>query len=250
MITAYHRPESLEKALELLARPGTFALGGGTYLSRQGMESFEVVDLQALGLSEIKNKGTYLELGATVTIQQLMDDQNCTPALRSALKLEAPLNVRNAATVVGTLVVADGRSPAAVAMLTLDAKFTLQPGDQEILLGEYLPLRQQVPNRKLITRITVSRQAQFAFESIGRTPMDRPIVCVGLARWPSGRARLAVGGTGNAPILAMDGPELDGLEAAARNAFHDTSDEWGSAEYRAEVAGKLAARCKSALGNV
>ena len=68
-----------------------------------------------------------------------------------------------------------------------------------------------------------------------------------LARWPSGRTRLAVGGYGNAPLLAMDGTESGGLEAAARNAFNDANDSWASAEYRREVAGILVYRCLATM---
>jgi CO/xanthine dehydrogenase FAD-binding subunit len=57
---------------------------------------------------------------------------------------------------------------------------------------------------------------------------------------------LAVGGYGKAPRLAMDGTESEGMEAAARSAFHEAKDEWASAEYRMEIAATLAKRC---LGN-
>ena len=48
MITAYHRPGSLDEALKLLSRrsPVTVPLGGGTVLSHQRGEGIEVVDLQ------------------------------------------------------------------------------------------------------------------------------------------------------------------------------------------------------------
>ena len=68
-----------------------------------------------------------------------------------------------------------------------------------------------------------------------------------LARWPSGRTRLAVGGYGNTPLLAMDGIESGGLEAAARNAFDGANDSWASAEYRQEVAGILVSRCLATI---
>ena len=90
-------------------------------------------------------------------------------------------------------------------------------------------------------------QARLAFEQVARTPSDKPIVCVAVAQWPSGRTRMAIGGFGAAPRLAMDGTEAEGLEAAARNACHDASDEWGSAEYRMDVAATLAKRCLAAI---
>jgi CO/xanthine dehydrogenase FAD-binding subunit len=218
-------------------------------------DSVEVVDLQALGLNRIKHKGNNLEIGATVTLQQLLEDKNCSAALKSALKLEAPLNLRNAATVAGTIVACDGRSAFVTALLALDAKLTIAHGPQakngpsSIVhgLGDFLPLRP----RGLITSITVPLNVKFAFDYVSRTPADKPLVCVALVLWPSGRTRLAVGGYGKAPMLAMDGTQAESAstipavaaEAAARNAFHEATDEWASAEYRMAVAATLAKRC-------
>jgi CO/xanthine dehydrogenase FAD-binding subunit len=41
----------------------------------------------------------------------------------------------------------------------------------------------------------------------------------------------------------MDGTESEGIETAARNTFHEATDEWASAEYRMDVAATLAKRC-------
>ena len=251
MITAYHRPQTLDEALTLLSQPNTFPLGGGTLLSHSKTDSVEVVDLQALGLNLLKKSGNdastlpavagqRLEIGATATLQQLLEDSNCPAALKSALKLEAPLNLRNAATAAGTIVSCDGRSTFTTALLALDAKLTIfNPKSEIINLGGFLPLRP----RGLITSIAIPLNVKIAFDYVARTPADKPIVCVALAQWPSGRTRLAVGGYGKAPRLAMDGTESEGVEAAARNAFHESNDEWASAEYRMDVAATLAKRC-------
>ncbi len=259
MITAYHRPQTIEEALSLIGRsaPRTVPLGGGTLLSHGKTDTVEVVDLQALGLDQITEQGKNLEIGATATLQGLLEHGDCPAALRIALKLEAPLNLRNAATVAGTLVTCDGRSTLTTALLALDAKLTVlglaggaAPKVNELAtkartesLGDFLPFRPA----GLISSVTIPLQARLAFEYVARTPADKPIVCVALAQWPSGRARLAVGGYGAAPRLAMDGTEGTGLDVAARNAFHDASDEWGSAEYRMDVAATLANRCLAAL---
>jgi CO/xanthine dehydrogenase FAD-binding subunit len=242
MITAYHRPQTLDEALTLLAQPNTQPLGGGTLLaSRKPMaDSVEVVDLQLLGLDSLTKKGNELELGATLTLQSLLESEHCPEALKSALKLEAPLNLRTAATVAGTLVACDGRSTFATALLALDAKITIFSTESSVIgIGEFLPLRP----RGLITSIAIPTNIKVAFEYVSRTPADKPIVCVVLARWNSGRTRLAVGGYGKSPMLAMDGTEAEGVEAAAKNAFHEATDDYASAEYRMDVAATLATRC-------
>lgn len=248
MITNYHRPQTLDEALTLLSQPNRIPLGGGTLLSKPAADPVEVVDLQALSLDSIKKSGTGLEIGATVTLQQLLESVHCPEALKAALKLEALLNIRNAATVAGTLVACDGRSPFVSVLLALDAKLEIRNSENESRvssIGEFLPLRP----RGLITSMTLPLNVKLAFDYVSRTPADKPIVSAVLVQWNSGRTRLVLGGYGKSPLLAMDGTETEGIEAAARNAFHEAADEYGSAEYRMDVASTLAKRCLSMLSS-
>ena len=262
MITTYHRPQTLDEALTLLTQPNTFPLGGGTLLSHasttprnehaaplSASDSIEVVDLQALGLDSLIGNGNNLELGATLTLQALLGSEYCPTALKSALKLEAPLNIRNSATIAGTLVACDGRSTFASVLLAMDAKVSVssqQKAEETLNIGDFLPLREQVRG-KLITKITIPINVKLAFESVARTPADKPIVCAALAQWNSGRTRLVLGGYGKSPMLAMDGTEAEGVDAAARNTYHEATDEWASAEYRVDVASTLAKRCLESM---
>jgi CO/xanthine dehydrogenase FAD-binding subunit len=264
MITAYHRPTTLDEALTLLTQPNVLPLGGGTLLSKpmaRGATSVEVVDLQSLSLDTIQKQGNQLEIGATVTLQQLLESQHCPEPLKLALKLEAPLNLRNAATVAGTLVSCDGRSTFAAMMLAMDARLEIKsinqmelmemeidarPPKQDVAtlgLGEFLPLRAEQIQGKLITSVTIPTNVKLAFDYVSRTPADKPIVCAALAQWNSGRTRLVLGGYGKSPSLAMDGTEAEGIDTAAHNTFHEAADEWASAEYRMDVAATLAKRC-------
>jgi len=263
MITNYFRPKTLDEALKLLAQPDTVPLGGGTILNRASQENFAVVDLQALGLDKIHKAGNNLEIGATVTLQQLLESAHAPEALKQAIRLESALNIRNAATLAGTLVTCDGRSPFATVMLALDGKieYSILPFGYDVdnsnipcghdveyqisSIGEFLPFRLVANGMRpsLITKLTIPLNIKSAFEMVARSPADRPIVCAAVAQWASGRTRLALGGFGKAPLLALDGTESDGLEDAARSAFHEAADEWASAEYRADVAATLARRC-------
>jgi len=246
MITQYYRPQNLEEALQLLSQADTRPLGGGTVLTQRTDASFSAVDLQALGLDDLSKSGDRLEIGATVTLQTLLVSNYIAEALKAALLVESPLNLRNMATVAGSLVTCDGRSPFAVVMLALDAKMTFVPGNEQITLGNYLPLRggaEAVRPNKLIIKIEIPLNVKLAYETVARTPGDKPIVCAALAQWPSGRTRLALGGYGATPALALDGNAPNDLEAAARNAFSEADDAWASKEYRSEMAGVLAKRC-------
>lgn len=251
MITSYYRPESLSEALERLSQqdPPAVPLGGGTVLSRQRKPDIAVVDLQRLGLDKIEQQGQALSAGATVRLQQLLEylyeakdlPERLRGALIKSLELEATRNLRQVATLAGTVVSCGGRSPFITALLALDPKLEWA-GGEEVPLGDYLPLREAFAHLKLMVGVRFSINASLQFEMVARTPADQPIVCAAVARWPSGRTRVTLGGYGKAPVLAMDGPEPGGAAVAAREAYRNAGDEWASAEYRREIAGKLVQR--------
>jgi CO/xanthine dehydrogenase FAD-binding subunit len=254
MIIEYHRPKTIDEALELLARvrPVTYALGGGTFLNREREEQYAVVDLQSLDIGKIKISGNQAQLGATSKLQEILDFPGLPGGLYIAIKLEDTYNLRQMKTIAGALVTANGRSPIATVMLALDASLEIlaqgaEP--QRVKLGDWLPVRSQAKPGKLIRMLTFSTAVKIAYEYVARSPADQPIVGVATAQWSSGRTRVALGGWGSTPLLAMDGPEAAGIETAARNAYSHAEDEWASAEYRQEVAGVLAARSLEDIRN-
>lgn len=254
MITAYYRPKTLQEAFDLLANQmiTTIPLGGGTAINRLSTKSIAVVDLQDLGLNGIRKRGHLLDLGATVTLQALLDSPEMPEACKEVIRAEASHNLRQVATLAGTLVAADGRSPLATAMLALDSTITIYPGkegrEQEIIdLGDLLPFREEYLSGRLITQVTIPLNARIAYQSVSRTPADRPIVCAAVVSWRSGRSRVTLGGFGQAPLLVMDGPEMGGEVVAAQNSFSQAGDEWASAEYRQEMAGILVKRCVESI---
>ena len=250
MITEYHRPETLDEALKLLARksPATRPLGGGTVLSAPSPEAWAVVDLQSLGLDEISAKGKQLTIGATASLQDVLEFEDTPDILKAVIRHEATANLRRAATVAGALVAAGGRSPFAAAMLALDAQLTLQPNDEVLAYGNLLPLRDESLAGKLITEINVPTNVQLSYHYVARTPADLAIVGVVLAAWSSGRTRLAVSGFGPQPMLALDGRDASGLEAALENALSEAGDQWAYAEYRIEAGKALLKRAMSDAG--
>jgi putative selenate reductase FAD-binding subunit len=245
MITTYHRPKTLDEALALLNQPNTLPLGGGTLLSKPTVDPVSVVDLQALGLDSLRANGNELQIGATCTLQSLLESEHCPATLKVALKLEAPINIRNSATVAGTLVASDGRSPFVTSLLAMDAKIDHRPLTGDRIPSTVLGLSEFLLThpKALITSIIIPLNVKFAFEYVSKTPADKPLVAAAVSQWNSGRTRLVLGGYGKTPLLAMDGTEADGIESAAKNAYHEANDEWASAEYRMDVAATLAKRC-------
>ena len=244
MIVEYYRPKNIAETLSLLSdtQINAVLMGGGTAIDRYSTEPFAVLDLQDVGLSSIQVRGSVLEIGATATLQVLFEHTQIQEALESSIYHEATQNLRQVATIAGTLIASDGRSPFTTAMYALDAALTIIPDEEKYSLGDLLVLGKKSLANRLITKITIPLNVRLAYEYVARTPADLPIVCAAVAVWPSGRTRVVLGGFGEVPILAMDGPGGGGAEIAARDVYCHSDDQWATAEYRQEIAKVLVRR--------
>jgi len=239
----YHRPKSLAEALALLGRGRPLA--GGTSLTAERARVSGVVDLQGLSLDSLEITAAEVIAGATLTLEAFA--QGCeieAPALAEAARREAAHNLRNMATVAGTLVAADGRSPLATVLIAAKAQLTLEPGAESAPLDRLLERREAMLAGKLIVAVRIPRPAFLSYLQVGRSPADLPMVCAALAReerpvkWSA-----ALGGFGARPVLLEElPPDPESAGVVAREAYSGAGDAWATAEYRAEVAAILVRR--------
>jgi len=255
MITEYHRPDTQEEVLALLSRkdPHTVVIGGGLYINEVIQEPLAVVDLQHLDLSGISSKGKSIHFGASVVLQTLLTHKQTSKALVKAILHQETYNRRQIATLAGSIVVGNGRSPIVSVLLALDAEIVLlekKKKPDKLKLGDFLPVREELLKGKMITEIILPVQTSCAYNYVARTPADLPIVAAATAKWPSGRTRIVLAGYGNQPLMVFDGPDSEGAEIAARDAFSEAGDQWASAEYRSDVAATLVVRCLNELTDI
>ena len=186
MIIEYHRPDTKEKALDLLARkePRTVVLGGGLHLNEIDDSPVSVVDLRELGLAGISLKGTSLHMGASVTLQSLLDQEGVPEALASAIRHQETYNRRQVATAAGAIVAGGGRSPVLCLLLALDAGITLlgKGAKQKMIqIGDFLPILEEELRGKMITEITIPAEIHGSYHYSARSPADLPIVAAAAA---------------------------------------------------------------------
>ncbi len=244
MIIEYHRPTVLSDALALLTRlePKTIPLGGGSAISRGITEPVAVVDLQDLNLNRLEVRGKSCFVGAAAKLQALVDWQEYPAQLRQILEREFTLNIRNTATVAGSLVKATGKSLFCSALLALDSQLIWEPGGEVVPLGDWLALRRSSQKRKLITGCEFTVPSTFKYEVISRTPMDYPLVGAVLARWSSGRTRLVLVGAGESPVCFFDGTEMAGLVESSVSACSHIWRYDNSSYYQKEMVALLVNR--------
>ncbi len=226
ILQEYHRPGSVAEALSLLDRSDRrlLPLAGGTHLVGQ-LESLAlrdldgVVDLRDLGLNTIRQEGSELCLGATVTLTAVIEHPlagtTASGLLRRAAQGEGPVNLRNAATVGGVVATAEPDSEFYTALLALDAQVVVYNGSRPMTI----PLEELDRPPKLIAEVRLSLQDwRGGAARIARTPSDRPIVAA-YAVVDAGIRRVALCGVAPRPILA-------GVPSSPRSDFK------GSADYR------------------
>lgn len=242
----YHRPRSLAEAVALLGRAQPLA--GGTVLTAGRRRVEAVIDLQDLGLDRMERSDETLELGSGVRLQSLVDSDAVPEILRESARRDAGWNLRNAATLGGTVAAGDGRSPLLTVLLALQAEVLIEPEGRWVDLDLVLSGRPDSLRGRLMTSMRFRVPAGHGYDQVARTPADAPIVCVAAALLASGPPSVALGGFGPAPLrLAAQGGVSRFVQAASL-ACGQAEDAWASAAYRSEVAGVLVRRTLEGIG--
>lgn len=263
---AYYRPHSLAEALDYLSQPNSAPLAGGTELlaKEDGVLLAAVVDLQDLGLDQIKLENDHLRIGAMVRLaeldQHLATEFGTAPAtalLRKAISQAGPSTYRNAATLGGVCASRLRDSELLSALLVLDAGLVYQgQGMDNVRLEDML--RDDEPVKGLITELLVPWVAgKGASQRVARTPKDYPIVSITAWEPETGKIRLAATGLGDRPMRltaaeaklesGKSATAVDAAATAASEANKHPGDFRGDAYYRAEMAGVLLRRVLNEL---
>ena len=232
LVAAYHRPQTIDEALTLLAQPHRVPLGGGTVINAdRNPSSVEVVDLQGLGLSSISNSGG-LTIGATATLFAVASNPSVPEWLQSVARAESPSTLRTLATIGGVVATASAESVLLAALLVSNAEVVFAGADAQPLPSV---LASGVPEGAIVTAVMLSSDGEGAVASTARTPADVPIVAA--VAHTSGA--LALTGVASTPQLVDPADVTAGLAPEG--------DFRGSPSYRLELARVLSARAKEAL---
>jgi carbon-monoxide dehydrogenase medium subunit len=245
---AYHRPESLAEALDLLAEHGDEckALAGGQsllpLLAMRLAQPAVLVDLARV--SELRNRRG-ATVGAMVTNAQLeRDPAGLPPVVSAALPHIGHFQIRNRGTVGGSLAHLDPAAEWPALALLLDVRLTLQSRDRgrrTLLMSEFMkgPLQTALEPDELLTEVSFPewpRDARWGFAEVARRPGDFALAgaaCTVIG----GRPRVVVFATGRLPQLIEEPGRIEA-----------TGDLHGSARYRKHVAAALFARVLAEAG--
>jgi carbon-monoxide dehydrogenase medium subunit len=275
----FHRPASLDDALELLERYGEDArlIAGGTALVLQMKQRFaqpaHLIGLRPLaltdGLNGIEESGGALRIGALCTLRQLEDSpllRERIPLLADTVSRVATRRIRSMATMGGALVNGDPNQDPPPALIALGATVELTSTNgsrtcpvEELFVDYY---ETDVRPGEVLTAVNVPVPEADSFGAylkfLPRTADDYATVSVAavvsLADDNTCRdARIVLGAAGVTPVRSLAAEDVlrgqvltdEVIRAAAAtvpDAVDPLDDFRGSADYKREMAGVFVRR--------
>lgn len=219
-------PASVKEAWQEYSSGKALLLSGGLAIGlREDSSTEKIVDLRACGLDTVEVEGDYLAVGATVTLNQLLEieisKRIATGFLREVIWRTGSYQIRNMATLAGSVGQWYGWSDIVPALLALDAKLRVYNGDYSLVsLTEFRSMKP----KPIITHVLLPLDPALfgTFVKIERTSFDIATVNAAfVARIESGKiynARAAVGARpGPAQLVDLSNFEGKSLEENAQD---------------------------------
>ena len=250
-IREYKRAESLEEAWQLNQKRPNRVLGGMIWLKMENINVGTAIDLSGLGLDTIEETDEGFSIGAMVTLRQLELHPGLAAytdgAVRESVRHIVGVQLRNLATVGGSIYSRFGFSDVLTMFLALNASVELYKGGV-VPLAEYA---QRPYDRDILVRVLVPKEnARFVYQSVRNSQTDFPVLTCAAAKLADGSIRAAIRARPGKAVLYTAAPEAGETaeEFAARFAaevkadIKTESNLRGGAEYRRHLAGVLTKR--------
>ncbi|MFQ5649786.1 MAG: FAD binding domain-containing protein [bacterium] len=255
----YFRPKSIPEALALLEKNSgsILVIAGGTKLvPSQNDIVQELVDITSLQLSYIHENAGEIRVGATTTLQTVVEGPALTQTTGGLVSRAAQLShrskmIRNMATLGGELVSTGPLSVLYCALLVLQAQVRIA-GGEEFALAMNIFLNKKGLSGGLLVEIIIPKPSTPSFAAM--VPIchqnQNALICacarVTLDKGTCQDVKLAITGTARVPQRlsaaehALEGRSLTGanIESTAETAcdvYKPISDDLASEEYRKEV---------------
>ncbi|PVZ14639.1 FAD binding domain-containing protein [Actinomycetospora cinnamomea] len=262
---AYHRPDTVDEAVEVLATGDAKVLAGGQSLvpvlaMRLGRPG-TLVDINRLpGLDTLVVSGGELHLGAAVRQRRVerSPEVRGVPLIARAMPFVGHRELRSRGTVCGSLAHADPAAelPAVAACLRATVVVRGPDGERTVDARDFVTgaMTTAVGADELVTgvRFPLSREGEgFGFAEIARRHGDFALAGVAVRVRRDGEAVLAAFGVSDRPVVRdvtalLDDPTEAALrpatDALAAEVVDTDGDAHGSRGYRARLLGVLAAR--------
>ena len=250
-IREYKKVQSLEEAYELNQKKSNRIIGGMIWLKMETLNVGTAIDLSGLGLDAVEETETEFRIGAMTTLRTLETHEGLAAytngAMRESVRHIVGVQLRNLATLGGSLYSRFGFSDVLTLFLALDCEV-------ELYRAGRMPLAQfaAMPyDRDILTHICLRKTPglKVQYQSVRATQTDFPILTCAAARTAQGQYRFAIGARPMKAVLVTPDCDPAQMPAAVQVAVKTGSNLRGSAEYRTHLTGVLVRRAVAALEN-
>lgn len=259
-IQNYIRAKSLEEAWQLNQSRRSRILGGMLWMKLGSGNVGTAIDLCDLGLDTIEETPEQFSIGAMVTLRQLEQHNGLNVysqnAVKEAVKDIVGVQMRNLATLGGSLWGRFGFSDVLTVFLAMDCSV-------ELYKGGCIPLEQFVSlphDNDILMRLIVKKTpGRFVYTAMRNQSTDFPVITCALSEWNS-QYQAVIGARPGRAIIIRDEQNLlkDGITPdsassfAAYTASHAPtgSNVRASAAYRTHLIHVLTRRAALELGGL
>jgi len=254
--TTYHRAQSLEEAYALMQKKRNMVLGGMIWLNLGKGKYNTVIDLCDLNLEGIKETAEEFVIGAYTSLHTLETDARLngffSGAFRDCLGDIEGIQLRNMATVGGTVALRAGFSDLCTLLLALDAKVELFKAGV-VSIEEYI--RTDRRQKDILVNVIVPKTTGCCmYTAVRNSKTDLPVLNCSAAK--KGDAyRLVLGARpGIGQLVQFNANEIPHAEEERKAFAKAIADRYvfgtnlrGSAEYRKMLAEAFVIRAIAAL---
>jgi 2-furoyl-CoA dehydrogenase FAD binding subunit len=213
----YVRPDTVDEVLALLAEYGDDAriLAGGQsllpMLNLRLIDPVVLIDIARIAeLDAVKDRGDFIEIGAAVTQNKLMDWPQLAqklPLVAAALPFVGHFQTRNRGTVCGSIAHADPSSELPLALAVLGGSVVLRSKRGERVVAadafqqDMLTTAREPDELIAAVRFPVLEGKGVAFREVARRHGDFAMIAVAAISDNRGAAMLGVGGMAGKPMV-------------------------------------------------
>ena len=245
MFEQFLKPASVDEAVKFKSqfKGDAVFMAGGSKLNAAPTRSTKsvAISLAGLGLGEIKSQGGAVTIGATATLQQVIDNPVVPAAVREAAGFVYSRNVRNQATFGGELFARQNDGVLLPILLVMNAKVLLAGGADADLASWLAGSRDGL----VLGVVLPEPSVRCATRRLARTVGGQTVLTAAVAIAADGKQRIAIEGV--VPVAtrlsAVEQKGLSGeaLQAAVSEAVAPVADLRGSVSYKRYIAGVVVA---------
>lgn len=213
-IGRYLAPKTLDEAYEILQSDNDCKImAGGAWIKLSLKRVGSLITLDNLNLSSIKDDKDFIEIGAMTTLREVEKNEliknQASGILSLAIGKIMGINVRNLATIGGSVMGRFSFSDLMAVLLVLDARLRFYHSE-EMKISDFLELK-KVPTDILKSIIIPKTKARGYFKKVSKTPLDFAIVNMAIVK--GDKFMIAVGSRpAMAKIAVETGKYLDFLK--------------------------------------